>query len=233
MGYESDEHMNSNRSKFAVYLVGLAMLTGAAFPVLLPEPIPVRSIDNIGDMIPESFGEWKLDQSLDQIMPSPDVKANLDEVYDQLVTRTYRNARGERIMLSIGYAARQGGKQKSHWQEVCYSAQGFTIDSLTRLPAAVDGREIPVTRMLAVQGPRVEPVTYWITLGDRVVKDRADRLFYLTLNTLRGRLSDGMLVRISNIDSDTDRAYQAHLEFANAMLRDMSREKKTALIGAE
>jgi EpsI family protein len=233
MDYKSDTSMKSNRSKFAIYLVGLAMLTGAAFPLMLPAPVPVRPIASIEGMIPESFGEWKLDQSIDQILPSPDVKANLDEVYDQIVSRTYLNGRGERIMLTIGYAAIQGGKQKSHWQEVCYSAQGFKIYDLTRTSALISGRELPVTRMLAVQGPRVEPVTYWITLGDRVVKDRADRLMYLALNTLQGKISDGMLVRISNIDSDPERAYQAHQMFANAMLQNLSGENKAVLIGAD
>jgi EpsI family protein len=228
MDFKSNARM---KSKLAIYLVGLAMLTGAAFPLLLPEPVPVRTISSIEDMIPETFGEWKLVESLGQILPSPDVQANLDEVYDQIVTRTYRNDRGERIMLTIGYAARQGGKQKSHWQEVCYSAQGFKINDLVRTSATIDGREMPVSRMLAVQGTRVEPVTYWITLGNRVVKDRVDRLFYLALNTLQGKISDGMLVRISNIDSDSGHAYQAHLKFAKAMMQSLSSENKAVLIG--
>jgi EpsI family protein len=114
---------------------------------------------------------------------------------------------------------------------VCYSAQGFKINDLVRTSATIDGREMPVSRMLAVQGTRVEPVTYWITLGNRVVKDRVDRLFYLALNTLQGKISDGMLVRISNIDSDSGHAYQAHLKFANAMMQSLSSENKAVLIG--
>jgi hypothetical protein len=73
-------------------------------------------------------------------------------------------------------AGDQSDALKAHRQEVCYAAQGFEIRALEHGALSTAGRTIPVTRMLAVQGERSEPVTYWFTMGDRVVLGRAERL---------------------------------------------------------
>ena len=78
-------------------------------------------------MIPKQFGEWKLEGTIASLIVSPDVQALLDKIYNQTLSRTYINPKGERIMLSIAYGGDQSDTMAVHKPEVCYPAQGFQI----------------------------------------------------------------------------------------------------------
>jgi EpsI family protein len=185
---------------------------------LKPVASPPDPTFNLERLIPQTFGDWRLDASIVPIPPSPDVQANLDKLYDQLVSRTYINSRGERIMLSIAYGGDQSDSLKAHRQEVCYSAQGFSIRELLQGEVDLADRHIQVARLLAVKGGRSEPVTYWFTMGDRVVMSRLGRLLVQLKFGLQGQIPDGMLVRISNLSGDSRASYAEHAVFVDAML---------------
>src|SRR5205814_1223827 len=108
-------------------------------------------------------------------------------------------ANGERVMLTIAHGGDQSDALKAHRQEICYAAQGFEIHGLEHGNAAIAGRVIPVTRFVGIERDRVEPVTYWFTMGDRVVLGRAQRLRVQLASGLAGRIPDGMLVRVSSL----------------------------------
>src|SRR5260370_41512085 len=110
-------------------------------------------------------------------------------------------------MVTMGDGGDQSDALKAQRQEVCYAAQGFRIDAVGDGTLGAAGRTIPVTRMLAVRGERSEPVTYWFTMGDRVVLGRFERLRVQLSSGLAGRIPDGMLVRISSLSADPARAY--------------------------
>jgi EpsI family protein len=200
-------------------VVGLVLVFAAGLAVALkPVPRPPDPGFDLERLVPRSFGDWRLDASIAPIPPSPDVQANLDKLYDQIVSRTYVNSRGERIMLSIAYGGDQSDSLKAHRQEVCYSAQGFNIVELLQGAVDVAGRHVPVARLLAVKGGRSEPVTYWFTMGDQVVMSRLGRLLAQLEYGLHGEIPDGMLVRISNLSADSRGSYAEHAVFLNAML---------------
>jgi EpsI family protein len=200
-------------------VVGLALALAAGLAVALkPVVRPPDPSFNLERLVPQSFGDWRLDASIVPIPPSPDVQANLDKLYDQIVSRTYVNSRGERIMLSIAYGGDQSDSLKAHRQEVCYSAQGFNIVELLQGEVDIAGRHIPVARLLAVKGGRSEPVTYWFTMGDHVVMSRLGRLAAQLRYGLQGEIPDGMLVRISNLSGDSHASYGEHAAFLGAML---------------
>jgi EpsI family protein len=203
---------------------------GAAY-LAPPEPPAGAARVSLERVVPESFGDWKVDKTIVPVAMSADVEDALYAVYDAVLGRTYVNSRGERMMLSLGYTAQQGGKQKPHWQEICYRAQGFAIRELQRAPATVGGRTIPVTRMIASQHSRVEPVTYWLTLGDRVVADRWDRLARLLTLGVQRESSDGYLVRVSSIADDPKAAFDAQLRFADDLARALSPDQQRKLFG--
>lgn len=183
-------------------------------------------------MIPRSFGDWSIDPFMVPIVPAPDVRANLARLYDQLVSRTYVNSRGERMMLTIAYGGDQSDALKVPRQESCYAAHGFEIRKVVHGDLRLWGKTIPVTRIVAVRGPRSEPVTYWFTVGDRVVIGRLERLMTQLRYGLSGRVPDGMLVRVSNISAHPTRAFEAHEEFAAALLGGMRRGDVHRLLGS-
>ncbi|MBK6789523.1 MAG: exosortase-associated EpsI family protein [Betaproteobacteria bacterium] len=60
--------------------------------------------------VPEAFGEWRLDTSIRPVLPDPGLQAMLDTLYSQTLARTYVNAKGERVMLSIAYGSDQSNE---------------------------------------------------------------------------------------------------------------------------
>jgi len=212
------------------YLACAAMLlTAALIPALRPAP----SLDTIDleRVFPASFGEWRIDPETAAIAPAPDVQASLDRIYRQVVSRTYVNDAGERMMLTVAHGGDQGDALKAHRQEKCYEAQGFDITGLAHSRLEVAGRTIPVTRMVATRGERVEPVTYWFTMGDRVVLGRGERLRVQIESGFAGRVPDGMLVRISSLSPDANGAFASQARFAETVFGNVGPKDAPRFIG--
>lgn len=215
--------------------IGLAMLLAAGLAVAMkPKPKPQSEIQRMSleNMIPQKFGAWVVDSSIAPIMPSPDVQADLDKIYDQILSRTYVDGNGQRVMLTITYGGQQTDQLKAHRQEVCYAAQGFTIKNIFEENLKLDGSLVPVTRMFAVKDSRMEPVTYWFTMGDRVVFSRLERLLVQLKYGITGQIPDGFLIRVSTIDPDQKHAYGVQQAFINDMIRAMPAANARLLIGS-
>ncbi len=214
-----------------VWVVSLVLLVSAGLahymtPVQRDIPMP-----NLETMIPKTFGDWRIDGSIIPVLPSADVEANLNLVYDATLARTYINSKGERMMLSLGYSAQQAGKAKPHWQEICYRAQGFKVSGLTSVPSKIAGRDLQVSQFVGQMRNRTEPVTYWLTLGDRVITDRYARFGHLLRLSLNRETADGFLVRVSSLDADTERAFKKQAEFMDELLLAMSKADAVRLAG--
>lgn len=217
--------------KAAFVVAALMIATSLAAPLL--EPVRAEGPQlQLESMVPRAFGDWSIDPSIVPVPPTAEVQAKLDRIYSQTVSRTYVNAAGEHMMVTVAYGGDQSDALKAHRQEVCYTAQGFTIHDLRTGDLAVQGGNIPVTRMLAVREERSEPVTYWFTMGDRVVRGRVQRLAVQLREGFAGRIPDGMLVRISSISSDPDAAYAAQQAFIAALLASMPPAERARLAGA-
>ena len=194
-------------------------------------PVPSRETIDLETLVPVSFGGWQLEPMADTIPPSPDVEANLARLYTQVLERTYVNAQGERMMLTVAHGGDQGDALKAHRQEACYAAQGFEIRGLEHSRLSLPKRDIPVTRMLAVRGDRSEPVTYWFTMGDRVVLSRLERLRTQLAWGFSGRVPDGVLVRVSSFSTHPGEAYAAQAAFLAALLQPLAPRDATRLAG--
>jgi len=163
--------------------------------------------------VPRQFGEWQLESAVRPIEP-PEVQEKLDRIYDQIVSRTYRNASGDRVMLSIAYGSNQLTEATQvHRPEYCYVAQGFEI--VASRPASISGPagEIDVTRLVAVAGLRQEPITYWLTIGDRAVLPGFGRRMAQWTYALSREIPDGAVVRVSSIGPDWDRQFVLQQKF--------------------
>ena len=216
------------------FLLAGAAMCAAAFAAVVMKPLPVDAAarSDLETVIPEAFGVWTAQPNAGAIVPAPDVEANLARLYSQIVSRTYTNPRGERIMLMVAYGGDQSDALKAHRQEVCYAAQGFEIHGLAHGELPVAGKTIPVTRMHAVRGRRSEPVTYWFTMGDQVVLGRLERLEVQLRYGLAGWIPDGLLVRVSSFDTNPAHAYAEHGEFLAALFGGMQRSDLPRLIGS-
>ena len=156
-------------------------------------------------MVPEYFGDWREEKlSLARVV-NPQTKELLDKLYSQILTRSYVNPNGYRIMLSLAYGSDQRGALQAHKPEVCYPAQGFTLRANEAGTLATAFGGILVRRLDTYMGPRQEPVTYWFTMGDQAVGGQA-ATFYKRIVEIRygltGQIPDGLLFRVSSIDAD-------------------------------
>ncbi|WIM06116.1 MAG: EpsI family protein [Candidatus Nitricoxidivorans perseverans] len=182
-------------------------------------------------MIPKRFGEWRMVEERDRQMISPEVLAKLDRIYNQILSRIYVDGKGARVMLSIAYGSDQSDSMSVHLPEVCYPSQGFEMLKKSTGRLGLGDASIPVKRLVARQGRRIEPITYWITVGDRAVAGRLDRKLAQVRFGLTGSVPDGMLVRVSSIDADSETAHAMHAGFIKDMYASMGRVERDRLFG--
>lgn len=183
-------------------------------------------------MVPERFGEWRVDSTVAPVAVSADVRARLDALYNQLLNRSYVDAQGRRIMLSIAYGGDQSGDgTQVHRPEFCYAAQGFQLMRSVAGDLGTRYGALPVKRLLAVRGRRNEPITYWVTVGDRATVPGLGRKLSQIAYGLTGRVADGMLVRVSSIDADGEAAYALQERFINDLLAALPEAHRARIAG--
>lgn len=207
------------------------LIAAIAAPSLKPVADPNAAFD-LEAAVPSSFAGWRIDPTQLPVAPTPEVEASLARLYRQVVGRTYVNDAGESMMLTVAHGGDQSDALKAHRQEVCYRAQGFAVGGIERARITTGRREIPVTRFHAIRGDRSEPVTYWFTMGDHVVIGRLERLREQIAFGLRGRVPDGLLVRVSSIDADPARAHAAQDAFLAALLSAADSRSAVRLAGS-
>lgn len=185
-------------------------------------------------LFPKVINPWVIDEHIPVQMVSPDTQALLNQIYNQTLSRTYVNPHtGERIMLSVAYGGDQSDGTRAHRPDVCYPAQGFEILSGQQAQLTVGSRQLRVRQMLAKLGERIEPVTYWFVVGDRVtVTGTEQKLAQLSYGT-RGIIPDGMLIRVSNIDANAEKAYRLQHQFIASLLDAVGPQARTRIAGVE
>jgi EpsI family protein len=211
----------------------LMILSGALTMALTPTKRIADQQENINleIMIPEKFGDWKIDKSILPLQVDAEVRASLDKIYNQTLARTYVNSLGEHIMLSVAYGGDQSDNLAVHKPEVCYYIQGFEIMKIFSDELTTQYGKLPIRRLLAVKGNRNEPITYWVTVGDKAVLPGLDQKLQQLRYGLTGSVPDGMLVRISSINSDNSKAYQLQTIFIENLLLAVNTRERIRLIG--
>jgi EpsI family protein len=214
-------------------MLGLMFVAAATAPVLRPTEYlsDLRAKVDLDDLIPKQFGEWRqLEQSRGQIV-NPQQSRLLQQLYTQTVARSYINAHGTVIMMSIAYGANQSDSVALHYPEVCYPAQGFQVQSIVRANVSTDFGNIPAKQLSTRLGSRSEPVTYWSTLGDQVVvggfRTKLAQLDY----RFSGYIPDGLIFRVSSIDKDTKKAFVDQASFIKELIGSLPPPTRLRLAG--
>jgi exosortase B len=199
----------------ALWLTLALLLAAIAAQYLTPTRYQAdqRKLD-LETLVPGTFADWRIDDQARITLVSPEIKANLERLYSQSLARTYINSHGQRIMLSIAYGGNQlGNELQAHRPEYCYRAQGFTLLDAHESRLILPGQDLSVRRLVARQEARTEPVTYWMTVGDHLALPGLSRKIAQIRYGLQGQIPDGMLVRISSVDRDSERAFALQADF--------------------
>ncbi|KQW42126.1 methanolan biosynthesis protein EpsI [Pelomonas sp. Root662] len=175
---------------------------------------------NLESMIPKQFGEWQVDLTVTGGVVNPQQEELLKQLYSQILSRTYINRVGQRVMLSIAYGNDQRDGLQLHYPEVCYPAQGFRLAANSKVELKLAGATIPARRLETVFGnQRYEPVTYWTVIGETAVLGGIDKKLAEMRYGFRDLIPDGLLFRVSSIDRDTNAAFALQDQFSNALLQ--------------
>ncbi|WP_101048427.1 exosortase-associated protein EpsI, B-type [Macromonas nakdongensis] len=187
---------------------------------------------NLEAMVPKAFGDWRaVEQGTLQVI-NPQAKALVNTLYQDVLNRVYVNQSGYAIMLSIAYGRNQRDGLDVHKPEVCYQTQGFQLNGLSHVNLSFLDRVIPVTRLMTRLGGRFEPVTYWVVLGDQISRGGFEKKFKeIRYAFFMNLIPDGILVRFSSIDSNSDRAYAIQGRFADQLFVAMDPEARNRFAG--
>lgn len=211
-----------------ILMVASSVLTKVVTPTIILADQHAKL--DLETLIPIEFGGWKLDSSINPIV-NPAVRGKLEEIYSQTLSRTYINNEGEHIMLAIAYGGVQKTDLHAHRPEICYAASGFDVGEMTKSVVDTTIGRIPVMRLVAKQGTRNEPVTYWIRVGNALTRGWAEQKIAAISYGLTGKVPDGILVRVSAISNDEQESFRIQQAFLSDMLRAVRNEERFWLVG--
>lgn len=173
------------------------------------------------------MGEW-----VDKPSPYAQVSVNTftqtlsDAIYDQVLMRTYEDGAKNQIMLALAFANEQRQEIKLHQPEICYPAQGYQIVAMENKILHLAGYPFPIAskRLIFKKDSRTEAVTYWMRLGDGFPTSGLGMRWKILQDGLKGKLDDGILVRVSTLigqQSEADNAYKIHDRFLAQLIKDV------------
>ena len=196
----------------SLIITSLLILTTLLAARLTPTTHTTEVTPELDTIIPMQFGEWKkVVDPFTQVGLTTGKNDLVNQLYDKVVMRTYENKSGDKVMLAIAYAHEQKQDIKIHRPEVCYVAQGFQL--LNKVPNTINigaSKLIKGQRLLVKNQNRYEAISYWIRIGDDYPTGGMSARLKILKDGLKGKILDGVLVRVSTIISDPITAPDAY-----------------------
>lgn len=186
---------------------------------------------NFEELIPKEFGEWRVIEGQLMVIADPEVEGVLNRIYSQTVSRTYVDAQGNRVMLSLAYGESQSDSMQIHKPEVCYPAQGFVVLENKKSYLNTGFNLVPVRKLTTTLGNRKEFVLYWILVGDQVVGGGLERKIQQLSYGLKGVIPAGLLFRVSLIGDDEVIAFSEQERFVLDLLNALDKKMVHHLVG--
>jgi EpsI family protein len=184
-------------------LIGCACLTTATVAFVRE---PRRHVAYLGSgklehLVPTHFAGWEFATASGLVLPPEDQLK--DQLYSQLLTRTYTGAGGNEIMLLIAYNGAQDGVVQIHRPEVCYPASGFQLTENRDHSIQLSQDIVVPSRFILAENPvRREKIVYWTRVGTDFPRKWSEQRLSVFEQNLHGVIPDGLLVRISSVSQD-------------------------------
>jgi EpsI family protein len=215
-----------------VFTAVSAVIATPKFNALAKPPV----LENV---VSKQLGEWKEKPSLyAQVSVNTYAQAISDAIYDQVLMRTYQDQSGSQVMLALAYAGEQRQEIKIHQVEVCYPAQGFQLISMQNHVFNIKGYPTPINgkQLIFKKGNKIEAVSYWIRLGNSFPMSGLQMRLKILREGLKGKIDDGVLVRVSTLIEDESqalKAYQLQEFFLADLLADVQMTAPNLLVPAK
>jgi EpsI family protein len=85
---------------------------------------------------------------------------------------------------------------------------------------------------VAAQRERVEPITYWVVVGGEQTEFGLPMKLSQLKYGITGKIPDGMLIRVSTIDRDTNHAYQIQDQFIADLTSSLPLAERDRVLGS-
>jgi EpsI family protein len=210
----------------SVVALGLSMLLSPqkqALSVGTGESLDLAAI------APKTVGAWQAVDVLPRVVLGGNPRDDLSAVlYDSVLTRTYRRSSdGAILWLVIAYGGDQRGDFSLHVPEMCYRSQGFDVEPAGTIHYSFSERTGVIQRVVAHGAGRIEPISYWVVMGDEVVTGQFNQKLRQLYYGLTGQIRRGTLVRVSmpTHAQGVEAAYREEEIFISELLRAWPRER--------
>lgn len=178
---------------------------------------PLRPISEF----PARLGEFKQigeDQTFsDAVMASLGV--------DHYIMREYRDKDGYSLWLYIGYYESQTEGQIIHSPKHCMPGSGWNTIESKEIPLTVADSsyaKVKINEMVLQKGLEKQLATYWYHSRGRIVANEYMDRFYMVVDSLLKKRSDGALIRITGSGNDLLLDEEKQRELAASILRNIN-----------
>jgi EpsI family protein len=216
-----------------------ALITGGTFATasllanLRKPDKPLRMLDKsakLEDMIPRKIAGWEFEGKGGLVLPPEDTLR--DRIYNHLLTRYYASAFDVPVMLLIAYSGQQDGMLQVHRPEVCYPAGGYNLLENHIEPLDAGGGLIVPTHYISARSTsRYEQLIYWTRIGNAFPERWWQQHVAVAEENLKGRVPDGVLVRMSTAAPSDKDAIAVLTRFAHALFAQLSPQARRVLFG--
>lgn len=179
-----------------------------------PQTLPEGGLDAL---VPRRLGEWRFAETTGVVV-AQDWEA-VRGPYDDLLTRNYQSTSSSPLTLLVAYSGSQQHEVRLHRPEGCYPAAGFRLSDRTLTSVRLTGLSPIAAQMVhAESASRTEEVLYWTRVGRAFPTNALEQSWAVARESLAGRGPDGILVRLSMVGADRNRARAEFDAFLDALL---------------
>jgi EpsI family protein len=223
------------KSRIQILLASLAILSAAAAAdAMTPRTLMAQSSASLDleTLIPKQFEQWKPVPDVRVVEP-PGSDVLSREIYNQEIARGFVDDEGHVVMLLVAYGVSQSDRLQLHRPEICYRSNGFRVSQPfgTTLSFLPGHPPIRLTRLVAQREGRLEPVTYWMRIGNDVATGVVERQILKVKYGLRGLIPDGALIRVSTVGLPEEAAFALQDRFIRDLLKSVDPQGLAFLTG--
>lgn len=194
-------------------------LSGIVSFLLVPKAAIGSAAPNLAKMLPAEFDGWRVLPGV-HLVTAQEPDALEQELYSNVAGQAYIDSQQHVVMLLLAYGPRQTDRLQLHRPEICYVANGFRVSAIAQGNINLaNGHDISVKRLVARREGRVEYITYWMRIGNRIVNSVLRRQLIKIEYGLAGNIPDGLLVRTSLVGGLPGEAYKIQDRFVQALSR--------------
>lgn len=208
----------------ALLASAIILLSAALAHRMAPKTLVAQAPQSIDleSIVPRQFRGWSFVPGI-RLVDAAEPNALAHQIYSEELARGYGDDEGHLVMLLIAYGPNQEDQLQLHRPEICYPSSGFRIDHLfhTQLSYRADAPALKLTRLTAYRDDRLEPVSYWMRVGNEIANSVINRQIIKLKYGLRGLIPDGVLIRVSTVGIPVDTAYKVQDQFIRDLLNSV------------